>query len=60
MPVINCYKTKTMNEQQKQLIKDLYKEASYGQKELIKEAFPEVFEETIHLFGNMYKISLIN
>ena len=51
-----------MNEQQKQLIKDLYKEGSYTKKELIKEAFPEMFmqEETIHLFGNMHKISLIN
>jgi hypothetical protein len=51
-----------MNEQQKQLIKDLYKKGGYEQKQLIKEAFPEMFmqEETIHLFGNMYKISLIN
>jgi hypothetical protein len=51
-----------MTTKQKQLIKELYKEALYTKKELIKEAFPEVFaqEETIHLFGNMYKISLIN
>ena len=33
-----------MNEQQKQLIKDLYKEGSYTKKELIKEAFPEMFK----------------
>ena len=32
-----------MNEQQKQLIKDLYKSADYEQKEKIKEAFPELF-----------------
>jgi len=51
-----------MTTKQKQLIKSLYKDASYEQKQLIKEAFPEMFmqEETIHLFGNMYKISLIN
>jgi hypothetical protein len=51
-----------MNEQQKQLIKDLYRDGSYVKKELIKEAFPELFvqEETIHLFGNTYKISLVN
>jgi hypothetical protein len=33
-----------MNEQQKQLIKDLYRSADYEQKEKIKEAFPELFE----------------
>jgi hypothetical protein len=51
-----------MKKQQKQLIKDLYKSADYKQKEKIKEAFPEAFEqeETIHLFGNTYKISLVN
>ena len=32
-----------MKPKQKQLIKELYKEALYTKKELIKEAFPEVF-----------------
>ena len=33
-----------MTTKQKQLIKDLYREVSYTKKELIKEAFPEMFE----------------
>jgi hypothetical protein len=51
-----------MKKLQKEVIKDLYKSAEYERKEKIKECFPEVFEqeETIHLFGNTYKISLVN